>query len=84
MEKWDQVIEDLLKRPNKYTAYSSPNIVSKSQARVVAKTNEGSLIANLKWKNMELQKEMKNQEKVIHELKMDARGTKIWELTMEK
>jgi len=30
MEKRDQVIEDLLKRPNKYTAYSSPNIISKA------------------------------------------------------
>lgn len=33
---------------------------------------------------MDLQKEMKSQEKIIQELKMDARGTKIRELTMEK
>lgn len=33
---------------------------------------------------MDLQKEMKQHEKMIQELKMDARGTKIRELTMEK
>jgi len=51
---------------------------------VVAKSVEGSLLANLKRKNMDLQKEMKQHEKMIQELKMDARGTKIRELTMEK
>ena len=84
MEKRDQLIEDLLKRPNKYTAYSSPNIISKTQQKVMAWTSEGSLITNLKRKNQDLQKELKSMEKVIHELKMDARGTKIRELTMEK
>jgi hypothetical protein len=45
---------------------------------------EGSLITNLKRKNGELQKELKNAERLIQELKMDARGTKIRELTIEK
>ena len=51
---------------------------------MVAKSVEGSLLANLKRKNKKKKKEMKSQEKIIQELKMDARGTKIWELTMEK
>jgi hypothetical protein len=45
---------------------------------------EGSLITNLKRKNADLQRELKNSERLIQELKMDARGTKIRELTMEK
>ena len=84
LEKRDQVIDDLLKRPPKYTAYSSPNIVSKKSQSIVQRSMEGSLITNLKRKNTDLQKELRNSEKLIQELKMDARGTKIRELTMEK
>ena len=42
------------------------------------------MVANLKKKNLELQKDIKARDRVVHELKMDARGTKLRELAAEK
>ena len=82
--KRDQVIEDLMGRPKQYPAYSSPNIVSKHHKGLIHRSIEGGLVTSLKKRVQDLQKEVKVKDRVINDLKMDARGTKMREITVEK
>lgn len=84
VKKRDSMIQNLMKKPLQYPAYTSPSIQSKQTMEALQKSIESNLVINLKKLIEDQKAELASKEETIKGLKMDMRGTYLREIKAER